>query len=180
MDLTLGIDGRGEASISTGVPFLDHMLTLWAVHGFFDLQIQARGDLEVDAHHTVEDVAICLGQALHKALGDLKGLRRYGQAMVPMEESLATVALDLCRRPHLVFDVQFPSAKTGNFDMELVEEFLRALAINSGMTLHVQVPYGNNSHHMAEAIFKALGRAVDQATRIDTRLEGPLSSKGQL
>ncbi len=181
VDLSVTIEGTGRANIDTGVGFLDHMLTLWTVHGFFDLSIKATGDLAVDDHHTVEDVAITLGTGLKKALGGLRGIRRYGQAAVPMEEALAMVYLDICSRPYLVFDVRFPSSKIGQFDTELVEEFLRALAVNCGMTLHVRVPYGKNSHHMAEAIFKALGRALDQATAEEPRLKsGVLSSKGSL
>ena len=180
INLSLNIDGRGNASINTGVAFLDHMLTLWTVHGFFDLDLNATGDLEVDAHHTVEDIGICLGKALAQAIGDLSGIKRFGNASIPMEETLACVNLDICNRPYLVYKVNFLTSKTGNFDTELVEEFLRAMAVNSGMTLHVQVPYGKNSHHIAEAVFKALGRAIDQATQFDPRLKGPLSSKGTL
>jgi imidazoleglycerol-phosphate dehydratase len=180
INLSLNIDGQGKASINTGVAFLDHMLTLWTVHGFFDLDISATGDLEVDAHHTVEDIGICLGKALTQAIRDLSGIRRFGNAAIPMEETLACVNLDICNRPHLVYKVGFLTSKIGNFDTELIEEFLRALVVNSGMTLHVQVPYGKNSHHIAEAVFKALGRAIDQATRFDSRLKGPLSSKGTL
>ena len=178
--LNLTIDGQGKASINTGVAFLDHMLTLWTVHGFFDLDIRATGDLEVDAHHTVEDIGICMGKALNQAIGDLSGIRRFGNASVPMEETLACVNLDICNRPYLVYKVDFLASKIGNFDTELVEEFLRAMVINSGITLHVQVPHGKNSHHIAEAIFKALGRAIDQAIQFDPRLKGPLSSKGTL
>ncbi len=180
IEVDLKIDGEGRAEIDTGVGFLDHMLTLWAVHGMFDLRISAKGDLHVDAHHTVEDVGIVLGQAIREALEDFAGIMRYGSASVPMEESIAHVFLDLCKRPFLVFQVQFPSEKIGDFDTELVEEFLRAFAVNSGMTLHIQVPYGKNSHHMAEAVFKALGRAVDEATRPNPRIKGVLSSKGTL
>jgi imidazoleglycerol-phosphate dehydratase len=180
IDLRLELDGKGEALVQTGVGFLDHMLTLWTVHGFFDLMIKASGDLDVDAHHTVEDIGICLGTALGQALGDLQGIRRYGSASIPMEETLARADLDICRRPYLSFNVAMPTAKIGDFDTELIEEFMRAFAVNSGMTLHITVPYGKNSHHIAEAIFKALGRATDQATQIDPRVKGPLSSKGQL
>jgi imidazoleglycerol-phosphate dehydratase len=180
IDLRLGLDGKGEASVETGVGFLDHMLTLWTVHGFFDLMVTASGDLDVDAHHTVEDIGICLGTALGQALGDLQGIRRYGSASIPMEETLAQVDLDICRRPYMSFNVAFPTATIGNFDTELIEEFMRAFAVNSGMTLHIRVPYGKNSHHIAEAVFKALGRATDQATQIDPRVRGPLSSKGHL
>jgi len=180
INLSLNIDGQGKASINTGVAFLDHMLTLWTVHGFFDLDLNATGDLEVDAHHTVEDIGICLGKALAQTIGDLSGIKRFGNASIPMEETLACVNLDICNRPYLVYKVNFLTSKTGSFDTELVEEFLRAMVVNSGMTLHVQVPYGKNSHHIAEAVFKALGRAIDQATQFDPRLKGPLSSKGTL
>ena len=180
INLSLSIDGQGKASINTGVAFLDHMLTLWTVHGFFDLDLDATGDLEVDAHHTVEDIGICLGKALTQAIGNLSGIKRFGNASIPMEETMACVNLDICNRPYLVYKVNFLTSKTGGFDTELVEEFLRAMVVNSGMTLHVQVPYGKNSHHIAEAVFKALGRAIDQATQFDSRLKGPLSSKGML
>ncbi len=180
IELGLRIDGQGRASIDTGIGFLDHMLTLWTVHGLFDLDLMARGDLAVGAHHTVEDVGICLGKALAQAIGDLSGIRRYGSSSIPMEDALAHVNLDICNRPYLVYRVKFLTDKIGAFDTELVEEFLRAFAVNSGMTLHVQVDHGKNSHHIAEAVFKALGRAVDLATQLDPRLEGPLSSKGIL
>jgi len=180
INLSLNIDGQGKASINTGVGFLNHMLTLWTVHGFFDLDIKAVGDLEVDAHHTVEDIGICLGKALTQALKDFSGIRRFGNVAVPMDETLACVNLDICNRPHLIYKVNFLTSKIGSFDTELIEEFLRAMVINSGMTLHVQVPYGKNSHHIAEALFKALGKAIDQATQVDSRLKGPLSSKGVL
>jgi imidazoleglycerol-phosphate dehydratase len=180
INLNLTIDGQGNASINTGIGFLDHMLTLLTVHGFFDLDIRATGDLEVDAHHTIEDIGICLGKALAQAIGDLSGIRRFGNASIPMEETLACVNLDICNRPFLVYKVGFLTSKIGNFDTELVEEFLRAMVVNSGMTLHVYVPYGKNGHHIAEAAFKALGKAIDQATQFDPRLKGPLSSKGTL
>ncbi len=177
----LTIDGKGKVKIETGIGFLDHMLTLFAAHGFFDLQISAKGDLHIDAHHTVEDIGICLGKAFSQALGQFKGIARYGFYLLPMEESLAQVALDMCKRPFLTFNAQFPSEKIGEFDAELLEEFLRAFAFNAGITLHVNVIYGRNSHHMAEAIFKGLGRAMDMATRFDTRLEGStMSTKGVL
>lgn len=180
INLSLNIDGQGKTSINTGVAFFDHMLTLWTVHGFFDLDLNATGDLEVDAHHTIEDIGICMGKALAQAIGDLSGIKRFGNASIPMEETLACVNLDICNRPYLVYRVNFLTSKIGNFDTELVEEFLRAMVVNSGMTLHVQVLYGKNSHHIAEAVFKALGRAIDQATQLDPRLKGPLSSKGML
>ena len=178
--LSLKLDGEGRSEISTGVGFLDHMLDLLARHGLFDLRIKASGDTQVDAHHTVEDVGICLGQALKEALGDRAGIRRFGRMAVPMEDSLADVALDLSGRGMLVYNVKFPSDKSGDFDVQLVEEFLRALALNAGMNLHVNVPYGRNSHHVAEAIFKALAKALDAATQLDPRVKGVPSTKGVL
>ncbi|NPA95631.1 MAG: imidazoleglycerol-phosphate dehydratase HisB [Thermodesulfobacteria bacterium] len=178
--VSLTIDGKGLTHIETGVGFLDHMLTLWAVHGLFDLEIKAEGDIHVDYHHTVEDVGICLGMAISRAMQDLKGINRYGLQVVPMEEALCEVAIDFCNRPYLVFNCSFPTEKIGAFDTELVEEFLRAVVVNSGITLHVNVRYGKNSHHMAEAIFKAFGRAMDQATAINQKIEGVPSSKGLL
>ena len=180
IELKLNLDGSGKATINTGVGFMDHMLTLWTVHGFFDLDLMAKGDLDVDSHHTVEDVGICLGRAIAQALDDYSGISRYGSARVPMEETVGQVDLDLCRRPYLVFSVPFTAPFIGRFETEMVEEFLRALAVNSGMTLHVNVPYGKNNHHMAEAVFKALGRALDQAVSQDTRVKGTLSSKGTI
>ncbi len=180
VELSLNLDGSGKASIATGVGFMDHMLTLWTVHGFFDLNLMAKGDIEVDSHHTVEDVGICLGQAVAQALGDYSGISRYGSARVPMEESISQVDVDLCRRPYLVFSVPFTVPMIGRFETEMIEEFLRALAVNSGMTLHVNVPYGKNNHHMAEAVFKALGRAMCQAVSMDSRIQGTLSSKGTI
>ncbi len=178
--IALSIDGKGKAKVETGVGFLDHMLTLWAVHGLFDLEIKAKGDIHVDYHHTVEDVGICLGMAISRAMKDLKGINRYGLQIVPMEEALCEVAIDFCNRPYLVFNCFFPTEKIGAFDTELVEEFLRAVVVNSGITLHVNVRYGKNSHHMAEAIFKAFGRAMDQATALNQKIEGVPSSKGML
>ena len=176
----LAIEGKGKASVETGVGFLDHMLTLWAVHGLFDLEIKAKGDVHVDYHHTVEDVGIGLGMAISRAMKDLKGINRYGLQVIPMEEALCEVAIDFCNRPYLVFNCSFPTEKIGAFDTELVEEFLRAVVVNSGITLHVNVRYGKNSHHMAEAIFKAFGRTLDQATTLNKRIQGVPSSKGML
>ena len=178
--LSLKVDGEGRSEIATGVGFLDHMLDLLARHGLFDLRIQATGDTKVDAHHTVKDVGICLGQAFKEALGERVGIRRFGQMAVPMEDSLAETVLDLSGRGMLVYRVKFPSEKTGEFDVQLVEEFLRAFAANAGMNLHVNVPYGRNSHHIAEAIFKALARALDAATQLDPRVKGVPSTKGVL
>ncbi|MDQ0340853.1 imidazoleglycerol-phosphate dehydratase [Caldalkalibacillus uzonensis] len=180
ISLSFTIDGEGSSKVDTGVPFMDHMLDLFTKHGLFDLDVNAKGDIEIDGHHTVEDVGICLGQALKEALGDKKGIRRYGHAVVPMDESLAEVAIDLSNRPHLEFRAQFPQAQVGQFDTELVHEFLWKLALEARMNLHVILHYGSNTHHMIEAIFKALGRALDEATRLDPRVKGIPSTKGML
>ena len=178
--VNLTIDGEGKAALHTGVPFMDHMLTLFTVHGFFDLTIEAAGDLDIDAHHTVEDVGICLGQAFKAALGDLSAINRYGHCTLPMDEALARVTVDFSNRPFLHYAVPPCDQKVGTFDTALVQEFLRALSLHGGMTLHVEVPYGQNTHHILEAIFKALGRTLDQATTRHLRTQGPLSSKGSL
>ncbi|MCD6525890.1 MAG: imidazoleglycerol-phosphate dehydratase HisB [Desulfuromonas sp.] len=180
IDLTLDIDGCGQGEISTSVPFLDHMLVLLKGHGFFDLTIQAKGDVEIDDHHTVEDLGICLGEAFKQALGDKKGLRRYGRCTMPMHEALASVILDFSGRPHLVFNVDMPKAKVGNFDTELVEEFFVAFCNHAGVNLHINLAYGSNLHHIIEAIFKGFGRALDEATQIDPRISGVMSTKGKL
>ncbi len=178
--LTFNLDGQGKTSIKTGVPFMDHMLTLFAVHGFFDLEINATGDTEVDGHHTVEDLGICLGQALRQALGDFSSICRYGQGAVPMDESLVRVTLDCSNRPYLHYGLQLSDQKVGEFDTSLAKEFLRAVTLHGGLTLHVEMVHGENSHHILEAMFKAFGRALDQATTIEKRAHGPLSSKGSL
>jgi imidazoleglycerol-phosphate dehydratase len=178
--LTFSVDGSGKTDLKTGVPFLEHMLDLFAKHGQFDLTIRAKGDIEIDAHHTVEDIAICLGRALREALGDKRGIRRYGNFFVPMDEALAQVALDLSNRPHLEFRAEFPQAQVGRFDTELVHEFFWKLALEARMTLHVILHYGRNTHHMIEACFKAFGRALDEATSFDPRVKGIPSSKGVL
>jgi len=180
IQLSLGIDGEGFSKLETGVPFLTHMLDLFAKHGQFDLSVQAKGDIEVDDHHTTEDIGICLGQALREALGDKRGIKRYGNAFVPMDEALAQVVVDLSNRPHLELRGEFPSQKVGTFDTELVHEFLWKLALEARMNLHVIVHYGHNTHHMIEAVFKALARALDEATTIDPRVKGIPSSKGML
>jgi len=180
ISIELNIDGTGACEINTGVGFFDHMMTLFSRHGFLDLKLKAVGDTEVDYHHTVEDVGICLGQAVIKACGDKAGIRRFGNSTIPMGESLATVAIDLCDRPFLVFNASLDRPKVGDFDVELVEEFLHAFTNHSGATLHVNLLYGSNTHHMIEAIFKALGRALDQATSKDERIQGVLSTKGTL
>ena len=178
--LTLDVDGTGVANVRTGVGFLDHMLTLLAKHGAMDLTVDAKGDLHVDQHHTVEDTGICLGQALRQALGDKAGIRRYGFFTLPMEETLATVALDLSGRYALVFNATFPSSKIGDFDSELVEDFWQAFAANALCNFHVNVHYGRNSHHIAEAIFKAAARALRMAVEHDPRMTGVPSTKGTL
>jgi imidazoleglycerol-phosphate dehydratase len=180
ISLQFAIDGEGQSDLETGVPFMTHMLDLFTKHGQFDLTVDAKGDVEVDDHHTTEDIGICLGIALKEALGDKKGIKRYGNAFVPMDEALAQVVVDLSNRPHLEFRAQFPSQKVGAFDTELVHEFLWKLAIEARMNLHVIVHYGHNTHHIIEAIFKALARALDEATTIDPRIKGVPSTKGML
>lgn len=180
ISLLLNVDGTGETQIDTGIGFFDHMLKLFAKHGLFDINLNAVGDLYVDAHHTVEDVGIVLGLGIKKALGEKKSLTRYGTAYVPMDETLAVVSLDLSGRSYLVFNASFKTERIGQLDTELIEEFFRALAFNAGITLHINVLYGNNSHHIAEAIFKAFARALDQATQIDERVVGVMSTKGSL
>lgn len=180
ISLSFAIDGEGSSKLDSGVPFLNHMLDLFARHGHFDLTVRAKGDIEVDYHHTVEDIGICLGHALREALGDKKGIKRYGNAFVPMDEALAQVVIDLSNRPHLEYRAAYPSAQVGQFPTELVHEFLWKLALEARMNLHVILHYGQNTHHMIEAIFKALGRALDEATSIDPRVKGVPSTKGVL
>ena len=180
IQLQLNLDGEGAAKLETPVPFLTHMLDLFTKHGQFNLNVQANGDIEIDDHHTTEDIGICLGIALKDALGDKKGIKRYGNAFVPMDEALAQVVVDLSNRPHLEIRAEFPSQKVGTFDTELVHEFLWKLALEARMNLHVIVHYGTNTHHIIEAIFKALGRALDEATMIDPRVKGVPSTKGML
>lgn len=180
INLSLDLDGRGRAEVATGLGFFDHMLTHVAFHGYFDLGLEAQGDLHVDPHHTVEDVGICLGLALRQCLGDRQGLVRYGNAFVPMDEALAQVVVDLSNRPLLVVNAARRPGSVGQFDGQLAEEFWRALAMNAGLTLHVRLLYGDNDHHMLEAAFKALGRALDQATSLDSRARGVASTKGVL
>ncbi|MGO4888849.1 imidazoleglycerol-phosphate dehydratase HisB [Anaerobacillus sp. MEB173] len=180
IQLEFAVDGEGKSNLDTGVPFLSHMLDLFTKHGHFDLTVNANGDTEIDDHHTTEDIGICLGHALREALGDKKGIKRYGNAFVPMDEALAQVAVDLSNRPHLEFRAEFPAQRVGTFDVELVHEFLWKLALEARMNLHVIVHYGHNTHHMIEAVFKALGRALDEATTIDARVKGVPSTKGML
>lgn len=181
IELSLNLDGHGRASVRTGVGFFDHMLDLLSRHSLIDLTVAADGDLHVDQHHTVEDVGIVLGQALERALGDKRGIYRYGSATVPMDESLATVTVDLSGRPAFVFNVKFTGDTIGNFAVELVEEFLKALATSARMNLHVNVAYGTNNHHISEAVFKALAKALRQAVEIDPRRADDVpSTKGSL
>jgi len=179
--VSLNLDGQGAYDIQTSIPFLDHMLSLFAKHGLIDLKIKAKGDIEIDYHHTVEDIGICLGDTLKKALGNKKGIKRYGNVTVPMDEAIASVTLDISERPYLVYKVILPKkSKIKNFDADLVEDFLQAFVSRSGVTLHIAVPYGRNIHHIIEAIFKALGRALSEAVRVDPRIKGVMSTKGRL
>lgn len=177
----LKIDGKGDYDIKTGMPFLDHMLSLFSRHGLFDLRLRAKGDTEVDYHHTVEDIGIVLGDAIKKALGDKKGIRRYGEATVPMDETLASVSIDISGRSYLIYNVKLPKkSKLKEFDPDLVEDFFRSIVNHSGITLHINLIYGRDTHHILEAVFKAFGRALDQATKIDPRIKGIPSTKGKL
>ena len=182
IDLTIDLDGSGRADVESGIGFFNHMLTLLAAHGRFDLVLNCDGDIEVDGHHSVEDIGIALGQAVHKALGDKKGITRYGTFFLPMDETLVMVSLDISGRPFLVYDAGGAMAPMiGQYDTELTEEFLRAFAFNAGITLHVKVMYGTNSHHKVEAIFKALGRALHDAVKINPETAGEIpSTKGML
>ena len=171
--VALGLDGEGRADIATGIGFLDHMLTALARHGLFDLKVRAKGDLHIDFHHTTEDVGIVIGQCLRQALGDKRGIRRYGAAVIPMDEALAEAAVDISGRPFLAWSVTFAQPKIGEMDTELFEEFFRALAFNAGITLHVTQKAGTNAHHVAEACFKALARALREAVEPDPRAPGP-------
>jgi len=179
--LTLAVDGQGKSNISTGVPFFDHMLTLFAKHGLFDLDVAAKGDVDVDYHHTVEDVGLVLGEAFKQALGDKLGIRRYGFFILPMDESLARVVVDIGGRPHLVYEAEAPTMFVRDFNIVLVKEFARAFSNALGANLHVKLEYGEEPHHVAEAIFKSLARALDVATQIDARAATLLpSTKGKI
>ena len=180
IQLSFGVDGSGRSEIETDVPFLNHMLDLFTKHGQFDLQVKAKGDIEIDDHHTVEDIGICLGQTLLEALGNKKGIKRYASVFVPMDEALAQVVIDISNRPHFEYRADYPSQQVGSFSTELVQEFLWKFALEARVTLHVIVHYGQNTHHMIEAIFKALGRALDEATLVDPRVTGVPSTKGVL
>jgi imidazoleglycerol-phosphate dehydratase len=178
--LSFALDGTGQTSLETDVPFLNHMLDLFTKHGQFDLNVDARGDVDIDDHHTVEDIGICLGHTIREALGDKRGIKRYANVFIPMDEALAQVVIDVSNRPHFEYRAEYPSQTVGSFQTEMVEEFLWKLALEARITLHVIVHYGRNTHHMIEAVFKALGRALDEATSIDPRVQGVPSTKGVL
>ena len=181
IQVTLTLEGSGVSEIATGIPFFDHMLTSFTRYGFFDLDLHARGDLDVDYHHTVEDVGICLGEAFDRALGTKAGIQRFGHTVMPMDEALASVTLDICARPYLIYHVTFPGPRIGtSFPSELVQEFFQGFIRRSGLTLHINMHYGTNSHHIAEAIFKGVGRAMGQACALDPRIQGVFSTKGEL
>lgn len=178
--LQLNLDGTGAAKVETTIPFFNHMLDAWSRHGLMDLTVDARGDTEVDHHHTVEDVGICLGKAFKEAVADKEGIVRYGTAFTPMDEALVSAAVDVSGRPYLVFNVPLQRTRVSNFDLDLLKDFFRAFAFNAGVTLHVSLHYGENLHHIAEAVFKSVGRALALATRPDPRIHGVLSTKGDL
>ena len=178
--LTLNLDGSGKADIQTGIGFFDHMLNSFARHGFFDLDCKVKGDLYVDCHHTIEDAGIVLGEAIKKAVGEKKGIKRYGSFLLPMDEALVMCALDLSGRPYLVFDAEFMTDRVGYFDTEMVKEFFYAVSYGAEMNLHIKKLDGSNNHHIAEAVFKAFAKALDEATRYDERIQGVLSTKGSL
>lgn len=176
----LNLDGMGNSKIDTGIGFLDHMLTLFSKHGLIDMYISCKGDLKTDSHHSIEDVGIVVGQAISKALGDKASILRYGAAYVPMDESLARVVVDVSSRPFLYYDVSFTRSDLGEMETEMVEEFFRAVSNNGGITLHIEILHGTNNHHMAEAVFKAFGRALRQAVTKDGKITGVMSTKGML
>ncbi len=178
IEVKMNLDGKGMSNLETEIYFLNHMLALFTRHGFFDLEVKAQGDLKVDYHHTVEDIGICLGEAIKNALQDKKGIRRYGSTILPMDESLVQVNIDLSGRGQLIYRVQFKQERVGSFEVGLVEEFFKALSYHAGMTLHINLLYGKNSHHIIEAIFKAFGRALDEAIRKDDRIDDIPSTKG--
>jgi imidazoleglycerol-phosphate dehydratase len=180
VSMELDLDGTGQGKISTTVAFMDHMLSLFARHGLVDLIIKSHGDTQVDDHHLVEDIGICLGDAVKKALGDKKGIKRYGSAMIPMDESLLSLVMDISGRPYLIYNVEFKSKKSDKFDYSLLREFFKSFSDHSGITLHINLLYGRNNHHIAEAIFKALALALRKAVTIHGRIEGILSTKGSL
>ena len=178
--LSLNLDGTGLSSIDTDIPFLGHMFELMAAHGFVDINIKAKGDIEIDYHHTVEDLGICLGMAINQALGDKKAIKRYGQAMIPMDEALARVVIDISNRPYLSYKVPLKKSKTGRFDVDILKEFFKGLVNYAGITMHIELISGSDAHHIAEAIFKAFARALDQASQREERLNDVPSTKGVL
>ncbi len=180
IELTINVDGSGQSDIQTGIGFFDHMLRSFAKHGFFDLSLHVEGDLEVDCHHTIEDTGIVLGEAIKKAIGDKKGIRRYGSFALPMDETLVLTALDLSGRPYLCFDAEFTVDRVGGFDTEMVKEFFYAVSYSSGMNLHIRQLAGQNNHHIIEAVFKSFAKALDEATGYDPRIKDVLSTKGTL
>ncbi len=180
ISLKLNLDGEGKSRIDSSIPFLDHMLTLFSRHSLIDLEIKARGDLKVDYHHTVEDIGICLGEAIRKALGNKQGINRFGSKILPMDEALVSVSIDVSNRPLLVFNVPLKKGKSGDFNLELVEEFLQALASQARITLHLNLVYGRNFHHVAESIFKTLARTLAEAVSLNKRVKGIPSTKGKL
>lgn len=180
ISLSLNLDGSGKGNFDTGIGFFDHMLNSFARHGFFDLDVKADGDLYVDCHHTIEDTGIVLGQAIKEALGDKKGIKRYGSMILPMDEALVLCAVDLSGRPYLVFDAEFSKDSVGYFDTEMVKEFFHAVSYTAGMNLHIKMLSGANQHHMIEAMFKAFARALDEAVTVDSRIQEVLSTKGSL
>jgi imidazoleglycerol-phosphate dehydratase len=180
ISVELSVDGRGRAAVDTGIPFLNHMLDIFARHGFFDVSVRARGDLDVDQHHTVEDVGLTLGQALREALGDKAGIRRFGDAACPLDEALVTAVVDLSGRPFLAYNLKIKQARVGDFDTELVHDFFLAFTNQVGMNLHLNQVQGRNPHHIIEAGFKAFARALDAAKQVDPRVEGVPSTKGSL
>ncbi|MCI6675620.1 MAG: imidazoleglycerol-phosphate dehydratase HisB [Clostridiales bacterium] len=180
IELTLNLDGTGKAEIDTGIGFFDHMLNSFARHGLFDLTVRVKGDLDVDCHHTIEDTGIVLGQAIEQAIGDKKSMKRYGSAILPMDETLILCAIDLSGRPYLVFDASFTTDRVGGYDTEMVKEFFYAISYASGMNLHIRQLAGNNNHHIIEGIYKVFAKALDQATIIDQRITDVLSTKGSL
>lgn len=178
--VSLNLDGTGTSNITTGIGFFDHMLQGFTKHGFYDMDVTVKGDLHVDGHHTVEDTGIVLGQAIYKALGDKKGIKRYGSMILPMDETLVMCAIDLCGRPYFVMDAEFAAPMVGDFDTQLVKEFFYAVSYSAAMNLHIKVLSGSNDHHKIEAIFKAFAKALDEASMMDPRIEGVLSTKGAL
>lgn len=178
--MTFNIDGAGVSKVHTGIGFLDHMLTGFSKHGFFNLTLHVNGDLEVDGHHTVEDTGIVLGTAIREAIGDKVGIKRYGSFILPMDDALCLCAIDLCGRPYFAYDCEFSAERVGELDTELVKEFFYAVSYSAGMNLHIKMLDGSNAHHMIEAMFKAFGKALDEATSYDDRVKGVLSTKGAL